>query len=343
MNKEKLQYLIRHLENLPKAKYGNAGLQIKTQCPWCDNDSNKTHLSIKTDFENDQPLVYQCWRASCRKTGIVDAEFLMQTNATNPSIFLELAKYNKKAKVITKGKFSNIKNLKKHLEIIPPRKTNINRKKYLYVCDRLGKKLSLKELKDFKIIIDPIDFLEFNNITLEGKNVKYYKAAMHNGIGFLSIDNTTLTIRRVDKKAYVVVKLFDDVEGNKIYVIPSMFNLLSKDKPILNISEGSFDIISVFLNMKNTDKDNVINTAVSGGINYNSLIYFIKSYGLIDRLRINIFGDKDVSVKKYKNAIKEIKRYVLDLDIYLYYNVYPGEKDFGVPPERIKIDKHKLA
>lgn len=333
---------MRHLKSLPRANEGNGGLQLKCRCPFCGDSrksENHTNFSIKTDFENKQPLFYQCFRASCKESGVVDGEFLKLTGCVSSQAYMELAAYNKVAEVKTKNKY-NI-TYAKPVEIIPPKRNELNVKKFTYLCSRFDENFTLKELKKYKIIIDPLDFIAFNEIELEKEREKYYKNCMKYGIGFLSIDNSTMVVRRVDRKEYVIINLNPGKESNKLYVVPSRFNLMSTDRVILNIAEGGFDILSVSRNL-GIEGDNVINAATGGGISAANLRFFIKAYGLIDRLTINIYGDNDVKLETYKKAIASIADYVNDLEANIIYNDYPKEKDFGVRSKKIQIRKKRV-
>lgn len=335
--------LRRALESMPRAHYGNGGRQLKARCPEC-NDSTKserhTNFSIKTNFDDNEPLVFQCFRASCKFSGVVDANFLKQINCSSSKAFLELAAYNKIAKVNTKNKY-NIK-YSKPVQIIPPRDDAQNKRKYNYICNRFNHKFTINELKQFKILIDPLDFIRFNDITLDKSREKYYLNSMYHGIGFLSIDNSTMIVRRTDRKEYVIIKLFEEmINGNKEYVVPSEFDLMSKETPVLNIAEGSFDIMSLVMQF-DMSNNHTINCAASGGISLNSIKYYIKAYGLVDRLIVNIYGDNDVEVKTYKKIAKLLIPYVDKLEVNLFYNRHDGEKDFGVIKEKMLFEKHEL-
>jgi hypothetical protein len=115
------------------------------------------------------------------------------------------------------------------------------------------------------------------------------------------------------------------------YIIPTVCDLL---KPItVNIAEGPFDILSIYYNIKNKDENNQIYCSMGNNMYFKCIRYFLEVLGLIE-IDIHIYIDNDVN----KNVLDTIRDYILPLQIpvYIHSNIYPGEKDFGIPKEKIK-------
>ena len=129
---------------------------------------------------------------------------------------------------------------------------------------------------------------------------------------------------------YSIFNKFDTTRSN--YTIPTTIDLLNPNRVKINIAEGSFDILSVFYNLRNRENSNCIYSSISGN-NYASLCaHFIYNIGIINP-EFHIYIDNDINPK----SIYIVQRLCEDLKapLFIHNNNKDGEKDFGVPKERI--------
>jgi hypothetical protein len=99
------------------------------------------------------------------------------------------------------------------------------------------------------------------------------------------------------------------------------------------ITEGIFDLLSVYFNIKNQYKENTIYAAVCG-IGYNNLINEIIRMGFL-QINLEIYGDSDQDIRIYKQIKDEFRDFICKAT--LYTNTLA--KDFGNINDGIKIKK----
>ena len=109
---------------------------------------------------------------------------------------------------------------------------------------------------------------------------------------------------------------------------------MSNPDPIkIHIGEGPFDILSVFYNLRNMNKTHNIYAAIGGKSYVNILKLFIQDLGLIN-VEFHIYIDNDISDWDIHNIYEYMN--IFNLNIFIHRNIYPGEKDFGVPLSKIR-------
>ena len=144
--------------------------------------------------------------------------------------------------------------------------------------------------------------------------------------------------KSIDKR-YINYSIFGKFDNSqKYYVMPTTLDISSPYRIRINIAEGVFDILSVYYNLQNQSQQSVY--AAIGGSGY---LNMIKSFILKDKLsyiEVHVYIDNDV--KDY--VVTDIKNYlsVFNIPFYLHRNLKEGEKDFGVPLDRIKESIIKL-
>lgn len=166
--------------------------------------------------------------------------------------------------------------------------------------------------------------------------------SLDNGfVGFLSYDNAFLNMRNMDiikdlykgiDKRYINYNLIDKIDNTqRFYIIPTNIDIMNPNPIKIHIAEGPFDILSIYHNVRH-DRDNSIFAAI-GGKRYLGIIkYFINVMKLVN-IEIHLYLDKDIEnwlVDKIRDVL-----YPFFINIYVHRNMYPGEKDFGVPLSRI--------
>lgn len=336
------------LKNIPSAKICSGGNQIVLRCMECGDSKNpkSAHMYISIPSDDNGISLFYCHK--CGTSGIVNHNTLIKWGLFDSDIALQLNQYLNELKI----KHPENKYLRPSVYQIRHSYITMNdntERKRQYLCSRLGYNLSFAEIADLKICLNLIDLLEENNVHRLTRDRRIVDELDKYFIGFISIDNAFLNMRRtVDEgvvnssidKRYINYKIFDkDITSERFYTIPTQVNLSSNKRIKLHIAEGPFDILSIYLNLRN--KEEGIYTAVAGNNYYNILMYFLiekqlpyieihaytdnDKYGTIDRINkiINIIPDKTIPV-------------------YIHKNIYDGEKDFGVSQDRIRESILKL-
>lgn len=328
--------LINILQQQKVNYWNNAHTHIVIRCRYCGDsvkDPNHAHMFVKVDKE---PFVYYCQR--CGKGGFVLKSFLQELDVYNSELSFALKRSSKKGY----NKFN--KQLKRYNLNIPKNyePTKINRFKLDYINSRIGMNLGFKDLHKYKIVLNLFDLLDMNKLPIYNDNERFVETLNKNFMGFLSYDGSHLIMRNLSKRTmtnlryynYNIFNLMDGM-GSKIYLKPNPIDFMSL-KPInVHIAEGVFDIMGVS-NMNGNIDEHTMYIANNGAGFLNS-IRFLVSLGVID-FKLNLYGDRDRSVSYFKDLKPNIKCYSPHFN--LFYNVAKGEKDFGVPLD--KINKRKI-
>ncbi len=336
------QYKNFMLSRIPGSKLVSGGREIQcrcfnTSCEDCYDYRSHGHfyISIPTD---DEPSKYNCFK--CGYSGIVTHNTLLEWNIFEASIAEELVKYNNSIK----GKKSNDKYFNRTIyNVYNPitKVSDVSEYKLAYINNRLGTNLSYEDIRQLKIILNLYDVINTNHITKLTRDKSIVDQLDINFLGFLSIDNAFVNMRRlcdsgkvyksIDKR-YINYKLYDKFDSSeRFYVIPTMIDLYAPKNIKINIAEGPFDILSVYLNLRNREEGIYI---AGTGCNYLGIVlYCLEVFGIINA-EIHFYGDNDdIGTKKLNFAINNIRN--LRLPVYMHKNMMDGEKDFGVPINRI--------
>lgn len=332
------------LNELPRSRVDtSSNEQIVTRCIFCGDskkDPNKTRLGFKFNMNDDNaPIVYNCF--NCGAHGVLTPSTLRDIGVYDTDLITGLAKLNKEA---NKQNRRYLKSKKKYINdaIIPtPRNTIDNKKKLLYVCERMGVRFTVAELLSYRVIFNLTDFLKVNKLDI-GIDERKLKFIDRDYIGFLSSDKSRIQFRDVtgeNKIKHNKITLLDKLDDSeKFYAIPGSIDAVTRKPVKINLAEGAFDILGVYKHILNENTDNNFYAAILDASYYSTIEYFL-SNGLIgNNVEINIFSDKDKSPyyytelnQKYSNWVKKINLYYNDLD-----------KDFGVTKDKIYLLKKDI-
>ena len=344
------EYLKNSLLRLfPNSKINGAHTNVLINCPLCIKEGRPDtnhHMSIYLGG-NGKPLMYNCFRNTSHR-GLLTSENLLKLAWQSPSLvessLLEaIDEYNRQNKISTKYKLS--KEDKFNFKVYSTNSENIEFKRK-YVSERLGLDLSLEELEKNKIIFSIKDFLEKNHIHQLTRNVNILEMIDKYFVGFLTNTNGAIILRNMYKDKVTMPESINQryikysvIQGapSGYYIIPTICDITKRLE--IHIAEGTFDILSVFYNLKNANRENNIYGCIGGNSYKNMIAYFLCQMGIIDPI-IHIYIDNDI--KPF--VLPQIKRIMnpLNIDIYIHMNVYPNEKDFGVPKEKINEYVYKL-
>lgn len=330
------------LSVIPGAKPASGGKVIQMRCFSCQDgkSASSAHFYISIPWNNNEPSMYYCHKCGCR--GFVSHKELIAWGIYDKQIALELTEYNESLKL--KGKANKHFNTQTYL-IRNSYTTNDDKskEKLMYLVDRVGYPLSYADLKQLKICLNLRDLLSENNIMKLTRYDNIVSDLDREFIGFISIDNAFLNMRRTCKeglvykeidKRYVNYQIFDKQNtSQRFYTIPTKIDLNKPQRVKLHIAEGPMDILSVYLNLRN--KEEGIYTSVAGNNYINNILYFLIDIGL-PYIELHLYPDND----KFGtlDRMRQIINHIPDktIPVYIHKNVFPGEKDFGVPITKIK-------
>ena len=335
-----IRFLLTHFKN---AKVVKSGKGVSCRCPECPDgkDPRSRHFGITIPQSNTEPSVYHCFKCHCR--GIITYTKLLEWGLFDEQIAIEITEHNKHCSTIS----SNAKYFNKNIYNLynyETRNDQLSFNKLLYINSRLGLNLNYENCRRLKIALNLYDILNANHITSITRNKQITDQLDSNFIGFISIDNSFLNMRRiVDEglvyesidKRYINYEIFNDKYDNseRFYTIPTTIDLLDPRPIKIHIAEGPFDILSVYFNLYNQERG--IYTSIAGSNYYGQILYFLKVYKLIN-VEIHLYPDNDESGSNSKIQWILSKISKLNLPTYIHRNLYPGEKDFGVSINRIQ-------
>ena len=339
-SKEYANYL---LHSIKSAKPASGGTVINCRCFYCPDSKNpnSAHMYISIPQNENQPSLYYCHK--CQASGVVTYKTLIEWNIYNENAVNWIIEHNKHC--FKGGRLNKYLNNNHHIVQIPNIIQNdTNLIKLNYINNRIGTNLSFQELNKLKIVLSLNDFLNINNVTNLTRDPNIINQLDLNFIGFLSIDNAFFNMRRVCEKGlliksidkrYINYKIFNDVfnTSERFYTIPTTVDLNDPNRIKIHIAEGPFDILSIYKNLRKEETG--IYSSIAGS-NYKGLaMYFLERYKL-PYVEFHFYPDNDKAGSN--NKFKYIANYFkpLGIPIFIHRNTFPGEKDFGVPVNRIK-------
>jgi hypothetical protein len=330
------------LSRIPTASIASGGRVINCKCFYCPDsrDPKTKHFYISMPQSDDEPSLYYCHKCHC--SGMVTYKKLIEWNIYDDGIANQLIDQNSKASRITKyAKWSN--NIHYNLNHQYTTENEISAYKLNYINNRIGTNYSYKDLRDLKIILNLKDLLNENRINIITRNQNIVDQLDINFLGFLSIDNAFLNMRRIcdeglvyksiDKR-YINYKIFDKNDtSERFYTIPTRVNLLTPNRTKIHVAEGPFDILSIYENLRHREEG--IYTSIAGSNYIGIASYFLEMYR-IPYVEFHYYPDNDKFGSNYN--MKKVADYLkyMNIPIYVHRNLSPGEKDFGVHPSRIK-------
>ena len=126
------------------------------------------------------------------------------------------------------------------------------------------------------------DLLRENHINNLTRDINIVDQLDINFLGFISIDNAFLNMRRlcnpgcvyssIDKR-YINYKIYDKFNtSQRFYTIPTTIDLATPNRIKIHIAEGPFDILSIYTNIRKGEPG--IYTSVAGS-NYIGVILYL--------------------------------------------------------------------
>lgn len=318
--------------------------EVNCRCFYCADSSNqrKGHFYISVPKE-DEPSCFYCQK--CHAQGIVTNDKLIEWGIFNSKMGVDLTRYNAKVLSLTKNKkfaYGEIYNIKN--TFITDDKLSLFKLKY--INNRIGTNITLQDCISNKIVLNIKDLIQQNNLELT-RHPNIVDQLDANFLGFLSFDNAFLNMRNLEirevyhtiDKRYINYNIFNKYDNTmNFYVLPTNIDLYDTSPVKLHLAEGPFDILSIKYNLVGNDKRSIF--AAIGGSSYKSCIrYFLTHMGLYN-LEVHIYMDNDQNMNQMY-YISELLNY-FNTPLYIHNNSYPGEKDYGVTPDRIIDNIRKI-
>lgn len=282
-------------------KFINGSNEIIVRCPYCGDSvkhENKGHFYIGES--NNGMFLYQCKRAECGVTGVLNKRVLSDLNVQDLDLMIDINKLNVNS---TFNKIIETKNNNyNRFNTYDFEHKNNNNEKMDYLRNRLFD-IDKIDLNKYRIILSIKNFIETFSLYSHFKNKSLLDNLEKNAIGFLNFNSSAISFRYFNnsKYRYYKVKLNDDID---LYSIRTELDLLYSREITINICEGAFDIINIRNRLfKEVDENENIFIASNSGDYITKIEYLSKLLGLVN-FKINVFRDSDVSTEKIKNQFK---------------------------------------
>lgn len=326
----------------PNARPVSGNSEMLIRCPFCGDSDNQrhAHLYIKIPKMVDELSFYECKRANCTAKGIVTEEFLRKLGCYDASVLVSISKHNAEVLKLPKYKYIN------DVNIYPLMIPNIidsesNRYKLNYINSRIGSNFTYQDLNNLKIFLNLSDIVNYNRLELS-RDINICNQLDSNFMGFISYDNSFANMRKLNSnnlyhsldKKYINYDLIPKMSNSKnYYVIPTNINILDQSPVKIHVAEGAFDVLSIFYNLNNCNTNQCIYISC-GGKSYNQALEFILIETGIINYELHIYPDADINSYIINRIINKIN--LLPSNIIIHHNTFQGEKDYGVPLNRIK-------
>lgn len=328
------------LSTIPGSKLVSGGRRIQCRCRECSDSADPTHAHMGINSgEDGGPFWYNCFK--CGTKGILTYKKLIEWNIYDPDIAEELTEYNNSVM----GNSRNTKYFRRSVYRVQNTYQEDSKQfewKRNYINRRLGLNLSFKEIRDLKIVLDLIPFLQENRIIKYTRDNEIIEALNNYFLGFLSVDNAYLNMRRlVDQgklyeaidKRYINYDIFGKFDNSqRFYVVPTQVDVSKPERIKVHIAEGPFDILSIYENVR--QKENGIYASVAGANYMNTILYILLELKL-PYIELHLYPDNDK--QGTDERIIGIINNISDpsIPVYIHRNLYPDQKDFGVDKDHI--------
>ena len=330
----------------PDARRAQGDRWINMRCRYCGDsiNPNSRHMGVKVPQDNEVPF-FNCFK--CHTSGALTLNTLLKWGLDDNDGLVEYSDYLANvSKLPQNRKILNTNTYKlNNFKITQSRTSEI---KLNYINSRLGLSLNYDDLLSKKIVLNLKDLLSSNNINKITRDERIINQLDKGFLGFISQDNAFINMRRLvseDKvdnsisKRYINYNIFDKFDNTlRYYTIPTRINLTIPKKIKIYIAEGPFDILSIYYNLIE-DHDHSIFTSILGS-SYMQVIQFFLVDMRLPYVEFHVFVDNDVPDEKIYDIARAL--YYFNIELYIHRNRYPGEKDYGVPKERIIDDVYTI-
>ena len=325
-----------------KGKRAAGGRECVIRCPFCGDSKDPKSAHLYVGFNRKRNTIsYNCFK--CNTNGDIGLSFFRSLGIYETDIInavLEFNQSNNGAIFFNEHKrYRNNKSAITHDVIIPIKDTPEYCKKLDYINHRIGGHLTFKDIQNYNIVLNLLDFLSANGITTYSRDERIMQQLAFGFIGFLSVDSSHITMRRIVpenkvhesiSKRYTNYTINDN--GSQVYCIREAINPTYPN--IVCIAEGGFDRLSLHYNFLYAFPNKIMFAACGKGVQ-GVLNYLIYKKGMsFFNTEFHIFIDNDITpydMTAYRNSLAS-----LGLKYVFHRNVFPKEKDYGVPKDHIR-------
>jgi hypothetical protein len=329
------------LRSIPRAKSVSGGREVLCRCFYCPDSKDITHAHfyISIPESKDEPSLYNC--VKCHACGMVTNRTFLDWGIYDDTIAEDLVKHNKNINPNVKKQFTEDYTYRLSNKFIS--NDSISIQKLEYINKRLGTNLTMYDMERLKIVLNLKDLLSSNDIQTYTRDKNVIDQLDKNFLGFISSDNAFLNLRRVcdegvlykkiDKR-YINYSIFNKKTTiSNYYAIPNNVDLSQPERTKIHITEGPFDILSIYENLRH--RENGIYIAIGGSNYYGTILNIISKYK-IPYCEIHIYPDNDGPGSNSKMEFIRTKLNSISIPVIIHRNIMNGEKDFGVPLNRIQ-------
>ena len=163
-----------YLMNNFRAKKASGGRECVIRCPYCGDskDPKSAHLYVGFNRKTNR-IAYHCFK--CNTQGDVSAQFFKTIGIYDSNVISMVLEYNASnggaifanAHRGYVNRFSAISND----VIIPVKDTPEYQKKLAYINKRIGGNLNFRNIQDYKIVLNLLDFLSINGVTTYSRHM----------------------------------------------------------------------------------------------------------------------------------------------------------------------------
>ena len=320
---------------IPNSQFAAGKKELVIRCPYCGHTSSAGKKHMYIGLSPDKPYMFNCFK--CEAGGLVNRTFLDLLNIRDEELLQAIDIHNKEMKQSRSNSYS-ANHIRQPLVAYDAFEVDYNLypDKVNYINGRLGTNLSVSEMMNMKIIFD-FSFFKQQIMRYLGATESNFQRIQRDYVGFLSVNNTSLSmrcIREVDSKyRYLICKLDDRDIYNKAFCIPSSIPYTS-DRIMVHITEGQFDILSVYNNIAN--RATGIYFAAAGN-KYSAVLQYILSRGIF-YMDIHLYFDNDsageIARRQIEYFIKNNIAFFRGSRVFSHVN--QKNKDFGVPLSEIQ-------
>lgn len=357
MTSQDLDVLVKAKKELLRTPYANeipSRTHVRVRCPLCGDSlkhPNGTHCYV--NIEGNRPVSYYCHL--CNEGGWVGSSFLRSLGVTNLEVITGVIKWNKacrKRLALVGNTHTKSRQRRGHELIGTSARTVVpiyrrfckaTDDKLKYIGNRLGVNLDISDVPKLKIVTSLMDFLDTNGLQLNPRVAKAAQVIERNYVGFLSLDGSYIIFRNTKDDGnmrYVNYPVFGNknMTSTKSYIIPNDIDIMSNDITF-NVAEGIFDILGCYYHINHGIMDNHTIYGAVAGSGFKGFIRRIIRLGFIGNLHINLYSDRD-KTPEYHRQLYDLSPLIKSLDV--WYNSHEGEKDIGVPADRINVTRIKM-
>lgn len=331
------EYILTHV---PYSTLASGGKFIVSKCVFCGDGKHhdSRHFYISIGSEDEIPW---CYCHLCHGTSRITAKFLSTYfNIYDMDLLIKTTNHMKMLYASPKNRVLKDRDVyilsNKYVE-----ECKLSDSKLKYINDRMGSNLTYDDLSKLKIVLNLYDLLNSNNITTYTREQNIVNEFDRSFMGFISLDNAFVNLRnlrsgkvikKLDKR-YMNYNIFNKSDNTqRFYVMPNKIDLNNTERIKVHISEGPFDILSVYLNLRKDLNHNIYSSVCGSGF-LGVIKHFINEIKLVN-MELHLYKDNDMSNYIIYDIAKILEPFMIPM--YLHTNTYNGEKDFGVPIERIQ-------